>query len=163
MKIRALIIISLIFIPILGLAAQPNVDSAYNWLISRPNTDVFGASLNALAVSKADQTRAKIYIDYIKNNKHASQACWPQSSCTVKDTVAALLVETKLGLNIQGTTANDIISWLVLKQSIASLPGTWNLQIITPDTGQCTLRFQKQGEVLSNDFVLDVNKGKITY
>lgn len=162
MKIK-LIIIILLTSSFLVLAEPADIDSAYTWLLQQPNTDVFQASLTALAISRADSTRTQPYLTYIKNNKHPSEACWPSTNCNVKDTSATLLVETKLGLGLPDTSTQDIVSWLTSKQSLAPLTGNWNLQIITSDTGQCSIKYQKQGELFSNEFTLNIDQGKISY
>ena len=157
------ILIAFLLISFSVLAQTSNTDRAYSWLIGRPNTDVFGASLTALAISRADASQTQPYLEYIKTHKHVTQACWPNPTCTIKDTSAALLVEKKIGLGMQGVSTQEISAWLASKQISANLPGTWNLQIITPSIGQCGLRYQRQGEQQSSELTLTVNKGKISY
>jgi len=161
MKVKVLIVSLLIVLSFSVLAEPADVDAAYKWLLERSNTDVYGASLTALAISRADTSSTQPYIDYIKGRKHPTQACWPNPNCNVKDTVGALLVETKLGGT--DTASDDIVDWLASRQGLAPLSGNWNLQIITADTGQCALRYQRLGEALSNEFTLNVDKGKISY
>ncbi len=140
--------------------AVANINNAYNWLLQRQMNDVFEASLTALAVSRADSSRITPYVNFIISNKHSTEACWPNPVCNVKDSAAVLIAETKLGL---GINVEEIINWLASKQTLASLSGTWNLQIVTPDSGKCSLMYQRQGESLSSEFVLNVDKGKISY
>jgi len=163
MKIKVIILTLLIILSFSVLAEPADIDAAYAWLLPQQNTDVFQASLTALAISRADSSRTQPYLDFIKNNKHPTEACWPSPNCNVKDTSSALLVETKLGLGLTDTSTQDITSWLASKQILAPLTGTWNLQIITPNTGQCSLKYQKQGETFSNEFTLEINQGKISY
>ena len=163
MKKRVFILAAFIILSFSTLVESTNIDAAYSWLLTRPTTDVFGASLSALAISRADSSQAQPYLDYIISHKHTTQACWPNPTCTIKDTSAALLVEKKIGLGINSISAQEISAWLASKQTLANLVGSWNLQIITPNTGQCGLRYQKQGETQSNEFTLTVDNGKISY
>lgn len=159
---KVFILILIVILSLSVLAQQANVDKAYSWLLQKSISDVFQAAVSALAISRADLSALQPYLNYINSSKHPTQPCWPSTNCNVKDTSAVLLVESKLGLG-SITTSESIVSWLVQKQSLAPLNGVWNLQIITPDSGQCSLKYQKQGEALSNEFRLEIDQGKISY
>src|SRR3989344_5697779 len=163
MKKSALFLVVLLILSTYVIAEPADVDSAYLWLLSQSNTDVFTASLTALAVSRADPSRTESYLEYLRQKKHATEACWPSPNCNVKDTSLALIVENKLGLGIEGTTAQNIAVWLVQKQTISSLSGEWDLQVITSDTGTCGLTYQKPGQAKSQEFTINVDAGKISY
>ncbi len=163
MKIKAITLILLLLFLLAVQAQTANLDLAYSWLTQQPTDNVFSASLVALAVSKADSTATQTYKDFIVNLKDPSQACWPAGNCNAQDTSMALLVESKLGLGSASVSAEDIISWLTQEQSLAPLSGIWNLQIVTEDTGTCTITYTKQGEAKSSPIDLNVDKGKISY
>ncbi|MEK6826515.1 MAG: hypothetical protein AABX90_02720, partial [Nanoarchaeota archaeon] len=98
-------------------AQQADVDKAYAWLIDQPNSDVFTASLTALAINNADSTRTSSYINYIKSQFNPTENCWPKNGCTVRDTALALIIESKIGLNVEGRSSQQLISdvekWLI--------------------------------------------------
>jgi len=162
---KKLILIVLLLTSTLVLAQEAqegSPDLAYSWLLDQPNQNVFNAALTSLALSRADTSRAQPYLDYIIANKHSSQPCWPANSCNIKDTSLVLIVEAKIGFN-SDFTASEIADWLTSRQRSASLPGQWVLQIITPETGTCSLAYQKVGERESNPFQLNVDEGKISH
>ena len=152
MKLKALIIVFLSIFSIFALAISADVDLAYSWLVEQPVTDTFSTSITALAISRADSSATQPYIDTIISQKDETEACWPSGNCNVQDTALALLVESKLGLGSENVSADDIIAWLTEEQSLASLSGTWNIQIVTGDVGTCTLTYTKQGGVESIPF-----------
>src|SRR3989344_7814777 len=162
MKKRALTAIFILLSLVLVSAAITNVDLAYSWLINQPNSDVFTASLTALAVSRADASRVQSYTSFIATKKHSSNACWPSENCKVKDSAMALLTESIFGLGLPNTNAGDIENWLISRLVRAPLSGTWNLQILTQDTGTCSLVYKKRGESESSPISLSVNKGLIS-
>ena len=162
MKTKGLIIIFLLLFSILTIAKQANVDLAYSWLLNQPITNVFDASLATLALSRADFSAAQPHKEFIFSKKDQVNACWPAGNCNIKDTSLVLLIESKLGLGANMNT-EDIINWLISKQTLANLPGEWKLQIRTPHTGTCSLIYTRQGELPSNQIELSVDQGKISY
>jgi len=148
-------------------AQEVNVDLAYAWLLQQPNSDVFTASLTALAISKVDNSAAEPYTNFIRSQFNANEMCWPVQGCTVKDTVLALITESKIGLNFQNRSSQELMrnveNWLVQRQTLGDLSGVWALQIITPDTGRCSLKYQKRNQPESATFDLSINMGRISY
>lgn len=159
---KLVLIVVLLLTSTLVLAQEGNPDLAYSWLLDQPNQNVFSAALTSLALSKADTSRAQPYLDYIISNKDPTQPCWPAQSCNIKDTSLALIVESKMGFN-SDFTAIEIADWLASKQRAASLPGKWVLQIITKESGTCSLSYQRVGEQESNPFQLIVDQGRISH
>ncbi|MFH1592520.1 MAG: hypothetical protein ABIB47_04095 [Candidatus Woesearchaeota archaeon] len=166
MKTRVLVLILLLF-AIPALADEVDVDLAYGWLVERPNTDVFTAALSALAVNNADSSKIGPYLDFIGSEIHANGDCWPSGGCDIQDTALALITESRIGLNLgDGRSSQEIRDavrdWFIQQQSLASLSGTWILQIVTTDSGTCDLRYTKRGEAES-EVRLNVDAGRITY
>src|SRR3989344_1911692 len=73
MKKSALFLVVLLLLSTYVIAEPADVDSAYSWLLSQPNTDVFTVSLTALAVSRADPSRTESYLEYLKPGQAKSQ------------------------------------------------------------------------------------------
>ena len=81
MRAKALFIISLIILSFPALAGEADIQKAYNWLLAQPVSDVFTASLTALAISLTDQSQAQPYLTFIKNS-----CCFStNSSCSIRE------------------------------------------------------------------------------
>jgi len=156
MKKPLFLLSTLLILLIFSIAALADFDAqnAYDWLIEQAvdgsyNDDIITTTFATLALERAGAfMRAEEGFDWIDSQKTA-QNCWPSPSCRTKHTAFALLTLYEFNENIE-----DGITWLTDAQS-SELTGDWLLQVVTPNTGICTIYYgDNEGKIIN------VDKGK---
>lgn len=165
MKKRGIAILLLACVLLLGLSnivlaadtEQTKVDSAYGYLISQVDgkwttLDSQTASLALLALAYDDKISGDGRTALL-TKKHSTSACWPASSCTVKDTALAVLALSRLGEDV-----TESIDWLSSQQKAFSVSGiSWYLQIDSQGTNNCTVTYETTRQVSDN---IGINKDR---
>ena len=123
-------------------ASAANITTAYEWLNEQEPSEVYSASLAALALRRVNGGN-----DFVKflDGKKDSQGCWPSGSCKAKETAISALVMFKEGKDIENSLA-----WLKTHQDI-SLTGEWLLQIDTSSTGECEVEYDGKKDKINVD------------
>jgi len=130
---------------------------AYDWLIQQSDKgsydgNIIDTSVAFLAIDAAGglATLERDYIIAQENENH----CWPKSGCKIEDTAWASLALHKAG---ESSYVTNTESWLKRAQTPTLTSGNWILQIDTPDTGTCTIKYKKGETELSKE--VDVDEG----
>lgn len=113
------------------------INSAFNCLDSR----VSSASLSledAVFAALAKTPNSKIN-STINQQKSASEFCWPNSGCTVKQTAQVALAKMKMGENV-----GNITKWLKSKAGVTKQL-SWYLQISIDNNGPATCKVNYDG------------------
>jgi len=117
---------------------------AYEWLLSQSvngsyNDNIVDTAAAMLALNAAGGTVnvEKEYLLARENDNH----CWPKAGCKIKDTVWALFALQKAGET--STTLTDTVGWLKKAQTPSLTGGNWWMQVDTPNTGTCTIKYTK--------------------
>ena len=124
----ALIIIGLIIFSGIVIAEEETaqIDKAYGCLKDRI-TETTSLSLEESVFSVLALGNNNKAVKKIEEMKSSSEACWPKSGCTIKETAQVALAYDRIGKN-----TNDLTKWLLSKNGTAS-GLIWFLQIITED------------------------------
>ena len=119
-------------------------DDAYAWLIDKRlssgsyNNDIEDTAMALLAVDAADGS-VNLERDYIISQENSNH-CWPKSGCRIKPTSWAMRALYQAG---ETSGMDDIQAWLKKAQSPGLTTGNWFLEIDTPDSGTCTIKYNK--------------------
>lgn len=132
-----------------------SADDAYDWLLQQAsngsfNGDIVDTAAAFLALDAAGGL-ATLEMDYILSQENENH-CWPKSGCKIKDTVWAVLAAYKYG-------ETDIVTnsegWLKKAQTPSLTGGNWWLEIDTPDTGTCIIKYTKGETPVSKNIEVD--------
>ena len=154
MKIKQLIIFSVLLLITPNLVAAANTTEAFLWLLGQSNEgnyndDVVITSIAMMALDRADlDTYAEKSLTWLRS-KEDDEHCWPEGNCRVKDTAFALLALKQLG---EDTSEGE--EWLTNAQTIA-LTGKWWLQISTENTGTCKVSYYKDDKSVEKTITVD--------
>ncbi|MDP2909016.1 MAG: hypothetical protein Q8N77_04400, partial [Nanoarchaeota archaeon] len=116
---------------------------AYDWLLAKGGNgsysdNVVDTSAAFLAIDAAGGA-ASSEISYLISQENDNK-CWPKTSCKIKDTVWAVMAMQKAGESSYVTEAE---AWLRKAQTPALTAGNWWLEIDTPNSGTCTVKYTK--------------------
>jgi hypothetical protein len=146
MLVLAVISLLMFFLPSI-LAANSTVasgtfDKSYECLTNlanekgaaNMNVEELSLSLLALGYNGTMQAALKAELD---KQKDSTNACWPKTGCTIKDTAQAMLAYIHIGQDTK-----DIENWLK-NQTQATSELTWYLQLenLNSNITQCTLTY----------------------
>ena len=129
---KVILILALAIILSINVQAA-NISNAYKWLDNQKPTDVYSASLGALALNEVNGGKA--YFDFLTSKK-SKDNCYPDPNCKGKETAAAILALTKSSANTDFS-----LEWLNSHQQV-SLNGEWLLQIKTESSGNCDISYK---------------------
>ncbi|MFH1249257.1 MAG: hypothetical protein V1660_03835 [archaeon] len=118
---------------------KEKVNQAYNW-ISNSVRDKFKSlsvedmtfSLLATAYDDGLATEAR---EALASKKSSSSECWPDSSCSTKDTALAVFSLSRIGVD---TSQSE--EWLMM-QNGTPLDLVWYMQMDTQESANCTLSY----------------------
>lgn len=158
---RKKIILLVFFLVILSVSVSArrsenfSANDAYDWLIQQSgngsyNNDVIDTAAAFLALDAAGGL-ATSEKDYIISQEHGNH-CWPKAGCKIKDTAWAVLALHKYG---ESSYVTDATEWLKKAQTPTLTGGNWWLEIDTPDTGTCVIKYTKGTTEVTKDIEVD--------
>lgn len=123
------------FFPVVFAANPPEIDNAYTCLKDQINSSgcenlpVEQQAFSLLAVGECEQELI---------NASASDKCWPETSCTLKDTSQAILALKQADSDYNSTAAEE---WLLSNTKVPENLD-WFLEIETNDPSTCTIYYE---------------------
>ena len=116
--------------------SQEKIDKAYQCLKDRIKEKSSLSLQDAIFAALALGSDSKIN-EAIEKDKKSNEACWPKSSCTIKDTAQTLLAYDKIGKDTKG-----IKDWL-LSKTISARDLIWYLEIDIDahKASDCTIKY----------------------
>jgi hypothetical protein len=162
MKKLVLLALFLILILSLNVSARRvenfSASDAYGWLSAQAkdgsyNNDVVDTAAALLAINAAGGT-ASAEKNFLTSNQNDNK-CWPKSSCKIKDTAWSILALYKAG---ESSSVNEAAAWLKKAQTPSLTGGNWWLQIDTPSSGTCTIKYTKATTELSKTIKVEAGK-----
>ncbi len=120
-----------------------SADDGYNWLLQQSksgsyNDNIVDTAMAFLAIDAAAGLTSleKNYLIDQQNENY----CWPKTSCKSKETVFAVMALQKAG---ESSHVNNAAAWLKKAQTPTLTSGNWWLEIDTPNSGTCTIKYTK--------------------
>lgn len=139
-------------------AANETAQDGFDWLAGDAkngsyDNDVGESSLALLALSSIGAETSLIE-NWLLSQYDSDKFCWPDGGCTVQETSLAVL-----GLNAaqERTTFDDVQSWYTDALQEADVSGKWYMEVVTDDTGTCTVSYELDGETI--EVSVDVDGG----
>ncbi len=135
-----------------------SASDAYGWLLAQAkdgsyNNDVVDTAAALLAINAAGggESAEKTFLTSHENDNQ----CWPKAGCKIKDTTWAILALHKAG---ESSYVNEAAAWLKKAQTPSLTGGNWWLQIDTPSSGTCTIKYTKGTTELSKTISVEAGK-----
>lgn len=158
---KKLVLLSLFLLIVLSFSVSArrvenfSASDAYGWLLAQSkegsyNSDVVDTSSALLAINAAGGSASaekNFLTGDINDNK-----CWPKAGCKIKDTAWAILALHKAG---ESSYVNEAAAWLKKAQTPSLTGGNWWLQIDTPASGTCTVKYTKATTELTKTIAVD--------
>tara|TARA_Y100000310_G_scaffold345827_1_gene470691 strand:- start:2892 stop:4631 length:1740 start_codon:yes stop_codon:yes gene_type:complete len=140
-------------------ATNFSAQDGYDWLANEVssdgsfNSDVFTTALAILALDDQsyDTTESQ---DWLISEMEETDFCLPGSSCTIEETAATVLAFNELQ---DETYFDSWESWFSESLDNADTGGTWALEVVTTDSGTCTLSYEIGEELKEVD--IEVEEG----
>ncbi len=130
----------------------------YGWLLSQAKDGGYGdnivdtaAAFLAISVAGGEGTAEKQFLI----SKENENKCWPQAGCKTKDTAWSVLALYKAS---ETSYVNDAAAWLKKAQTPTLTSGNWWLEIDTPNSGTCTVKYTKATTELSKTIKVEAGK-----
>jgi len=154
------ILISIIFILLVSfsfVAAEFSAQMGYDWLTAQGsadtgfNGDVYDTAFAIMALDEGGYDTSS-YVDWLYTEMETNY-CFPAtSSCTTKDTAAAVLALAEIQ---DDSNFDGIDSWYTSSLQGASFSGDWLLEIATSSTGTCTVEYEVSNVSYEQEIEID--------
>ncbi len=156
-------ILILLFLVILSFSVNASANfssqSGYDWLSTQIsadgsfNSDTFSTAVAVLALDNAGYDTS-LSESWLVSQMDETSSCIPSSSCSTKDTAAAVIAYNEL----QDETYFDLWdSWFLSSLDDSDSAGNWYLEVVTSSTGTCTVSYTLDEE--AKEFEIEVEEG----
>ncbi|HLC22804.1 MAG TPA: hypothetical protein VJJ79_03460 [Candidatus Nanoarchaeia archaeon] len=139
-------------------AANVTAQDGFDWLAEASDNgsydeDVGESSFALLALNSVGSEISLVH-DWLYSAFDDTSFCWPDGGCTVKETSLAVLALDAL---LDDTYFDSIGGWYADALQDADVSGGWFLEVVTSDSGTCTVSYELDGIV--TDIPIDVEEG----
>jgi len=153
----------LLFLVILSFSVNASANfsaqDGYDWLSTQIssdgsfNSDTFSTTMAILALDDAGYDTS-LSESWLISQMDETYSCIPSSSCSTKDTAAAVLAYNEL----QDETYFDAWdSWFLSSLDDSDSAGNWYLEVVTSSTGTCTISYTLDEELKETE--IEVEEG----